>query len=62
MEGKVFASTDSRQLLLSKFGLTASSLSKILNFESNSLLARKVRCYAVNFLKSAIWMDERRFI
>lgn len=62
MDGKVFACTESRRVLLEKFGLTAASLSKILNFDSNSLTARRVRCYAVNFLKSAIWIDERRFI
>lgn len=62
MHGKVFANTMSRKALGEKYHITAASLSKILSFESNSLLARQLRCYAVNFLQCAIWIDERRFI
>lgn len=62
MNGKVFATTETRKALAEKFGVQQGTLTYALNFKCDSLLARKIRVYAVNFLKCAVWIDESTII
>ena len=61
-KGKIWATTESRRALIEKFGVNASTITMTLNFKSSSLLNRDIRRYAVNFLKSPVWIEEDRFI
>ena len=62
MKGKVFATTDTRKALAEKFSVQQGTLTYALNFKCNSLLARRIRVYAINFLKCAVWIDESSII
>lgn len=61
-KGKIWATTSSREALKEKFGVSPSTLTVALNFQVDSVLGRRIRAYAVNFLRCAIWMEEQKFI
>ena len=48
---KVVVAINDRQALSEKFGVSVTSVSLALNFRTNSIMARRIRSYAVNILK-----------
>lgn len=61
-KGKVWATTESRKVLMSHFGVNASTITNSLNFVSFGIRNRDIRRYAVNFLECAVWLRESSFI
>ena len=46
---RIFVSKKERNIIMKKFGVTKSTLTKALNFSQNSLLNKELRSYAMNF-------------
>lgn len=51
---KIYTTSKCREALRQKFGTSGVTISVALNFKSNSVLARKIRCYTVNHLQAYI--------
>lgn len=60
--GKIWATAECRRALMEKFGVNPSTITTSLNFQSFGFRNRDIRRYAVNFLQSAVWIDETKFI
>lgn len=46
----VYAVSNDRVIMMKKFKVDLSNISRALNFKTNSVLSRKIRSYAINVL------------
>lgn len=58
----IITSPSDRQRLFEMTGYGKSVISKAMLFLANSLAARRMRAYAVNFLGCHVYLDESRVI
>ena len=58
----ISASSSQRKQLADAFGVHLRTVYKSLNFQSNSLMARKIRSYAVNKLGCPVNMNRNKLI
>ena len=51
----IYAVALDRKALMEKFSTVPSVISDALKFKCNSVMQRRIRCYAVNFLKCPVF-------
>jgi len=58
----VITSQEDKRRIADEFKVKAAIVSKAMHFRSDSLLARKARCYAVNHLGCTVYVHPRHLI
>lgn len=59
---RVITSKEDRKRIADEFGMKRDVISKAMNFVSNSMLARKARCFAVNILGCQVHIRKNHLI